>query len=63
MRPNGTPLVSTIQERCRVCYTCVRECPAKAIRIADRQAEVGQAADDAAAGLAGRADDEDGVLG
>ena len=34
------PLVSTIGERCRVCYQCVRECPAKAIRIADRQAEV-----------------------
>ncbi len=34
------PLVSTIRERCRVCYTCVRECPAKAIRIADGQAEV-----------------------
>jgi two-component system NtrC family sensor kinase len=32
--------VSTIKERCRVCYTCVRECPAKAIRIAERQAEV-----------------------
>ncbi len=30
----------TIKERCRVCYTCVRECPAKAIRIADGQAEV-----------------------
>ena len=35
-----TPLVSTIGERCRVCYQCVRECPAKAIRIADRQAQV-----------------------
>ncbi len=34
------PLVSTIGERCRVCYQCVRECPAKAIRIADRQAQV-----------------------
>src|ERR1035437_9421778 len=34
------PLVQTITERCRVCYTCVRECPAKAIRIADGQAEV-----------------------
>jgi two-component system NtrC family sensor kinase len=34
------PLVTTIRERCRVCYTCVRECPAKAIRIADQQAEV-----------------------
>ncbi len=34
------PLVSTIKERCRVCYTCVRECPAKAIRIVEGQAEV-----------------------
>jgi len=33
-------LVSTIRERCRVCYTCVRECPAKAIRISNGQAEV-----------------------
>jgi len=31
-------LVSTIPERCRVCYTCVRECPARAIRISQRQA-------------------------
>ncbi|MFW6303095.1 MAG: [Fe-Fe] hydrogenase large subunit C-terminal domain-containing protein [Candidatus Sumerlaeota bacterium] len=36
----GFPLVETIGERCRVCYTCVRECPAKAIRVADGQAEV-----------------------
>lgn len=35
-----TALISTIKERCRVCYTCVRECPAKAIRIAGGQAEV-----------------------
>ncbi|MCX5684286.1 MAG: 4Fe-4S binding protein, partial [Planctomycetota bacterium] len=35
-----TPLVTTIRERCRVCYTCVRECPAKAIRITTGQAEV-----------------------
>ncbi len=34
------PLVTTIKERCRVCYTCVRECPSKAIRISDGQAEV-----------------------
>jgi len=34
------PLVTTIKDRCRVCYTCVRECPAKAIRIANGQAEV-----------------------
>ncbi|MDO8302163.1 MAG: [Fe-Fe] hydrogenase large subunit C-terminal domain-containing protein, partial [Sedimentisphaerales bacterium] len=37
---NKLPLVTTIKERCRVCYTCVRECPAKAIRIAEGQAEV-----------------------
>ena len=37
---NPKPLVTTIQERCRVCYTCVRECPAKAIRITAGQAEV-----------------------
>ncbi len=34
------PLVTTIRERCRMCYTCVRECPAKAIRIVEGQAEV-----------------------
>ncbi|MCD6099851.1 MAG: 4Fe-4S dicluster domain-containing protein [Candidatus Marinimicrobia bacterium] len=34
------PLVRTIKDRCKVCYTCVRECPAKAIRISDGQAEV-----------------------
>ncbi|MEW6527520.1 MAG: [Fe-Fe] hydrogenase large subunit C-terminal domain-containing protein [Spirochaetota bacterium] len=34
------PLVQTIKEKCRVCYTCVRECPAKAIRIYNGQAEV-----------------------
>lgn len=33
-------LVYTIKELCRVCYTCVRECPAKAIKIANGQAEV-----------------------
>ncbi len=33
-------LVSTVRERCRVCYTCVRECPAEAIRIVGGQAEV-----------------------
>ena len=38
--PQNIPLVSTIKERCRVCYTCVRECPAKAIRIVEGQAEV-----------------------
>ena len=33
-------LVYTIKDRCRVCYTCVRECPAKAIKIINGQAEV-----------------------
>ncbi|MDT8308868.1 MAG: 4Fe-4S binding protein, partial [Bacteroidales bacterium] len=33
-------LVFTVKDRCRVCYTCVRECPAKAIRIINGQAEV-----------------------
>jgi signal transduction histidine kinase/Fe-S-cluster-containing hydrogenase component 2 len=41
MKKSGQiPLVQTIRERCRVCYTCVRECPAKAIRIFDGQADV-----------------------
>lgn len=35
-----TPLITTIPERCRVCFTCVRECPAKAIRITGGQAAV-----------------------
>ncbi len=33
-------LVITLKERCRVCYTCVRDCPAKAIRITGGQAQV-----------------------
>jgi len=33
-------LVYTVKDLCRVCYTCVRECPVKAIRIIDDQAEV-----------------------
>ncbi len=36
----GIRFVDTIKERCRLCYTCVRECPAKAIRIASGQAEI-----------------------
>ncbi|MGD8451749.1 MAG: [Fe-Fe] hydrogenase large subunit C-terminal domain-containing protein [Phycisphaerae bacterium] len=40
MDPPSAPLVTTIQERCRLCYTCVRECPAKAIRVTSGQAEV-----------------------
>jgi len=33
-------LVYTIKDRCRVCYTCVRECPVKAIKIVNGQAEI-----------------------
>ena len=36
----GRQLVYTVKDRCRVCYTCVRECPVKAIRIINGQAEV-----------------------
>jgi len=34
------PLVYTVKGLCRVCYTCVRECPVKAIKIINGQAEV-----------------------
>lgn len=37
---NGRGLVYTIRDLCRVCYTCVRECPVKAIKIVDGQAQV-----------------------
>ncbi len=40
MTPDDEPLVRTIKERCKACYTCVRGCPAKAIRISAGQAEV-----------------------
>lgn len=33
-------LISTIGDLCKVCYTCVRDCPAKAIKIVSGQAEV-----------------------
>ncbi|MBN2662427.1 MAG: 4Fe-4S binding protein [Bacteroidales bacterium] len=34
------PLVYTVKDKCRVCYSCVRECPAKAIKISNGQAEI-----------------------
>jgi signal transduction histidine kinase/Fe-S-cluster-containing hydrogenase component 2 len=34
------PLITIIGEKCRLCYACVRECPAKAIRVVDGQASV-----------------------
>lgn len=33
-------VVSTIPEKCKRCYTCVRECPAKAIKVEHGQAVV-----------------------
>src|SRR5512136_316593 len=33
-------IVSTIPQMCRRCYTCVRECPAKAIKVISGQATV-----------------------
>jgi signal transduction histidine kinase/Fe-S-cluster-containing hydrogenase component 2 len=38
--PALTPLVSTNADKCRLCYTCVRECPSHAIRISNGRAEV-----------------------
>ena len=34
------PLITTLRDRCRRCYSCVRQCPAKAIRVHGGQAEV-----------------------
>jgi len=36
----STQYIRTLPDRCRVCYSCVRSCPAKAIRIVDGQADV-----------------------
>jgi signal transduction histidine kinase/ferredoxin len=38
--PQSLCFVKEVKNRCRICYTCVRECPAKAIRIAKSQAIV-----------------------
>ncbi|MDQ7780047.1 MAG: [Fe-Fe] hydrogenase large subunit C-terminal domain-containing protein [Planctomycetota bacterium] len=34
------PIVSTMPGKCKRCYNCVRNCPVKAIRVRDGQAEV-----------------------
>lgn len=34
------PVVSTIEKRCKRCYSCVRLCPAKAIKVVSGQAQV-----------------------
>jgi iron only hydrogenase large subunit-like protein/nitrogen-specific signal transduction histidine kinase len=33
-------IVTTISDRCKRCYSCIRECPASAIRVIDAQAKV-----------------------
>ncbi|MGE5797028.1 MAG: [Fe-Fe] hydrogenase large subunit C-terminal domain-containing protein [Ignavibacteria bacterium] len=33
-------IVSTISDRCKICYSCIRECPAKAIKVVAGQAAV-----------------------
>jgi len=33
-------LIETPKEKCRLCYTCIRECPVKAIKMVNGQAEV-----------------------
>ncbi len=42
--PDGGPgslcFIQEVKNRCRICYTCVRKCPAKAIRISNSQALV-----------------------
>jgi len=40
MPSEENPLVTIIGEKCRMCYACVRECPAKAIQVVDGQASV-----------------------
>lgn len=37
---NSNPVIRTVKDRCKVCYTCVRECPARAIKIINGQAEI-----------------------
>jgi iron only hydrogenase large subunit-like protein/nitrogen-specific signal transduction histidine kinase len=38
MPPESLCFVKEVKNRCRICYTCVRECPAKAISISKSQA-------------------------
>ncbi|MFO7872938.1 MAG: [Fe-Fe] hydrogenase large subunit C-terminal domain-containing protein [Bacteroidales bacterium] len=39
-KKDNKEIIYTVKDRCKVCYTCVRECPAKAIKIIDGQAEI-----------------------
>ncbi len=36
----STQIISTISDRCKRCYSCIRECPAKAIRVLNGQAVI-----------------------
>ena len=36
----NSPVIETISEKCRRCYGCVRECPARAIKVENGQARV-----------------------
>lgn len=40
LEQRNSGVIHTIKQNCRRCYTCVRDCPAKAIRIVDGQASV-----------------------
>ncbi len=40
MSNQNNEIIYTVKDRCKVCYTCVRECPAKAIKINNGQAEI-----------------------
>lgn len=37
---SGECVVSTVENRCRACYSCIRSCPVKAIQVSDGQARV-----------------------
>ncbi len=37
---NPVPVVTTIEHKCKRCYSCVRNCPAKAIKVENGQAKV-----------------------
>lgn len=36
----STQVISTISDKCRRCYSCIKECPAKAIRVLNGQAVI-----------------------
>lgn len=33
-------VVKTIQEKCKSCYACIRNCPVRAIKVAEKQAQI-----------------------